>query len=97
MNKSIFDLSDELLQLDELLDTLGDEPDSQIFVLDKYLTNLRGAIEDKLDGYADYIRELEARSEVRKAEAEKILHLSKMDANKAERLKRSLQWFFTIT
>lgn len=94
MNKTIFELSDEILQLDALLEALGEDEDGLKVVLDRYMSSLHEGLETKLDNYASYIRELETRSEARKAEANRILHRSKMDANKAERSKKALQWFF---
>jgi hypothetical protein len=95
MTRNIFELSDEILQLDALLETLGEDEDGQRVVLEKYMSSLQGNLEIKLDGYADYTRELEVRSEARKAEANRIMQRSKVDANKAARLKECLKWYFT--
>lgn len=96
MNKTLFDLSNEILQLDDLLDSLDGDDEAQMDALDEYLNGLESDLEAKLDNYAGFITELEARSCARKEEAERLAHRAKVDANKAARLKESLKVFFGI-
>lgn len=93
MNKTLFDLSNEILQLDDLLDTLDGDDAAQMGALDEYLNSLESNLETKLDNYAGFISELEARSAARKEEAERLAQRAKVDANKAGRLKESLKTF----
>lgn len=95
VNKSLFELSEEILGLDALLDSVeDDDPEGQRAILEGYMSTLEDDLQHKLDNYAAFITELEARAAARKAEAERVLHRSKVDANKAERLKAVLKWFF---
>lgn len=96
MNKTLFDLSDEILQLDEKLSEIPeDDIEAQEAVLREYaVSSLQEDIYVKLNGYAKYIRELESRSDIRKNEAKRLLVRSKVDDNRATRLKDMLRWFF---
>lgn len=95
MNKTLFEISDEILGLDTLLDTVEEGDDEgQRAILEGYMSTLEDDLEHKLDNYCAFISELEARAAVRKQESDRVLQLSKIDANKADRLKAMLKWFF---
>lgn len=94
MSKTLFELSDEMLQLQEAMEVLGEDDQAISAVVGGYLSRLQGDLKNKLDGYAALIRELESRAELRKTEGNRLLHRSKVDANQAMRLKESLSWFF---
>lgn len=96
MNKTLLDLSDEILLLDERLNEISDDDiEAQEAVLKDYaVSSLQADIQNKLNNYAKYIREIENRSEIRKNEAKRLLARSKIDDNHATRLKDMLKWFF---
>lgn len=95
MNKTLFELSEEILELDALLDTVDEtDTDGQRALIEGYVGTINDDLERKLDNYAAFITELEARAAARKSEAERMLQRSRVDANKAQRLKDVLKWFF---
>ena len=93
MSRTIFEISEELLQLNTQLDSLESD-DDQREAIDNYLKGIEDELAEKLDHYVSFIAELEARSQVRKTEAERLMHRAKVDANRALRLRECLRWFF---
>lgn len=92
---TLYDISDEILRLDECLNNVSEDDDEgEEAILKGYISTLRNDLSNKLDNYAAYIKELETRSDLRKDEAKRILQRSKIDADRAERLKAVLKWFF---
>lgn len=97
--RRLFDISEDLLQLEALI--YSDECDGDIThptaqkALDQWMERLNEELEDKVDGYVSWIRELQARHDARKARAEQLQSLAKVDGNNAakliDRLKRQLQ------
>lgn len=96
MNKTLLDLSDEIISLDEKLSEIPeDDVEAQEEVLKNHAVSaLQEDIYGKLNNYAKYIFELESRAEIRKNEAKRLLARSKADENRATRLKDMLKWFF---
>jgi len=86
INHDISDLANELEELD-LNNASQDEHNAFI---DRWL-----CLEGKLDNYGIYIRELEARAEIRKGEAKRLEDRATVDMNKAKALKESLLYVFT--
>ncbi len=64
--------------------------------IDKWIDDARGDLEKKLDNYAALIKAFEAKSKARKEEANRLLHMAKVDANAAQRMKDRLTHFFTV-
>jgi len=93
MSKRLFDLSDEILSLEEQLDNdeLTDE-ERQVLV-DAWL-EAQGDVETKLDNYAAFIEALETYAEQRKYQAERMRRLAQADENRAKRLKEALKIYF---
>lgn len=91
---TLFALSDEILQIEQVLDTLDEENEDLVAVVDEYLNGIRKDLNQKLDNYAAYIRELEARSSARKQEADRLSQRAKVDMDKVTRLKDCLRWYF---
>lgn len=93
MNKTLFDLSSEILQLEAQLDDelLTDEQCQNL--VDAWL-DAQGDVEHKLDNYAGLIQELEARSEARAAEARRLVARANADGNKAQDLRERLKIYF---
>lgn len=96
MSKTLFDLGADAEALDALLTELeGDISDPAVAeAIDAWLQENHDGLEKKLDGYGALIREREAKAEARKAEAARLLELSRTDENMAKRLKERLFFFF---
>lgn len=92
---SLFQLSDEILQLRLMLDSLEHEEET-IAAVEEYLKSLNQDREKKLDNYAALVRELEARAEIRNNEAKRLQALAKKDLDIVERLKERLKLVFTL-
>lgn len=101
MKRTLFDISEDLENLSELLDLVED--DNQQEVIEQWFEQLGeerdaegGSLRDlrKLDGYAALIGEMQARAEARKAESRRLAELAASDENKAKLLKERLKWFF---
>jgi hypothetical protein len=90
INHDINDLENQLEELD-LNNASQDEHNAFI---ERWLC-LEGQLHNKLDNYGIYIRELEARAEMRKAEAKRLQERATVDENKAKALKESLLYVFT--
>ena len=69
-----------------------DNPDELDAALDVFLAD-NADLQAKLDGYAGLIRDLEAKSAARKAEADRLAEIAKADATKADTLKARLHTF----
>jgi hypothetical protein len=96
MTRTLFAISDDMLALDELLDEMGgDVSDEETeAAINNWFENLGEERDKKLDNYAAFIRELEARIEARKSEAQRLAALVITDTNRMLALKRRLKWFF---
>jgi hypothetical protein len=93
MSKRLFDLSEEILSLEALLDNeeLTDEQRQEL--VDVWL-EAQGDVTAKLDNYAALIESLEAYAEQRKFQANRMRLLARVDENKAERLRELLKIYF---
>ena len=90
---TLTELSTEVFDLERQLDQAeGDEAQQE--VIKKYLESAQEAVEQKLDRYATFIRELESRANYRNEEAKRLAHLSKADLDKVEFLKCHLKHYF---
>lgn len=74
---------------DYLLNMLYDEDVDEQAILDT-LESIEGDIEDKADGYAKIIKELETQSNARKEEAKRLTQSAKTFDNKIKMLKSNL-------
>ena len=83
---TLTELSAEVFDLERQLDN-AEGDDAQMEVVKVYLESTQEAVETKLDKYATFIRELEARLDYRNAEAKRMAHLGKVDLDKVEFLK----------
>lgn len=92
---SLFQLSEEILQLRQILDSAEHEPET-IDAVEEYLKSLASDRERKLDNYAALVRELEARAKIRLDEAKRLESLAKRDLDTVERLKERLRLVFTM-
>ncbi len=94
MGCTLFDLSDDLLALEDLLEAAGGELTPELEAAYEALLGDRGTLTEKVDGYAALIAEITNRADVRKAEAKRLADLAKIDENKAKALKGRLKVFF---
>lgn len=92
MKRTLFDISEDLEKLSELLDLAED--DNQQEVIEQWFEQLGEERDRKLDVYAVLISEMQARAEARKAESRRLAELAASDENKAKLLKERLKWFF---
>lgn len=90
LSRTLFEIGEEYAGLEALLNE--ETPDTEAISL--WLEQLDQDRDEKLDNYAAFIGELEARSSVRKAEAQRMTKLSQTDANKAGYLRGALKLFF---
>ena len=72
-----------------VLNMLYDEDVDEQMILDT-LESIEGEIEDKADGYAKIMKELEAKSNARKAEAKRLNESAKIFENRVNFLKQNL-------
>ena len=72
-----------------VLNMLYDEDTDEQMILDT-LESIEGEIEDKADGYAKIIKELEAKRDARKAEAKRLTDSASVFDNRIKSLKQNL-------
>lgn len=83
---SLYKLTNEY---DEVLNMLYDEDIDEQMILDT-LEGIEGEIEDKADGYAKIIKELESKKNARKEEAKRLTESAKVFENRVNTLKQNL-------
>lgn len=93
--RTLFSISDDLQQLNDLLDEVGDDSQQQELI-NNWLEAVGEERDRKLDGYAALISEMSARAEVRKAEGRRLMELAATDENRARLLKERLKSFFQL-
>ena len=92
---SLFHLREASLRLVDLISASEDgELDA---ALEKDLADLETAIEDKVEGYACLIGQLEAEAKARRTEANRIVELARADEALAEKLHDRLKDFLLST
>ena len=91
--RSLFNISEDLEKLNTLLDEVGDDAEQQELI-QQWFETLGEERDRKLDGYAALISEMQARADVRKAEAKRMQELATTDENRARLLKARLKTFF---
>ncbi|HKQ90869.1 MAG TPA: siphovirus Gp157 family protein [Blastocatellia bacterium] len=93
MSKRLFDLSEEILSLEALLDNEELTDGQRQELVDAWLET-QGDVTAKLDNYAALIESLKVYAEQRKFQAERMRALARVDENKAERLRELLKIYF---
>jgi hypothetical protein len=96
INRTLYDISQDLVALYERLEELGGDVTSPEVEqeIDTWFEDLGQERDQKLDNYAALIRELESRAEARKAEARRLADRARRDAEHADYLKNRLVLFF---
>lgn len=87
MNKSLFGITEELLQIFENIEI--DEETGELLNLEQ-LGQIQGEFDDKASNIALYIQELQAQAEAIKNKRDSLYDRQKSTTNKAERLKAYL-------
>lgn len=93
---SLWQISNDILDLEAKLDELSDEQASTQAV-DAFLAAYDQTVrtrDEKVDNYCSYILHLEAIAKARREEAERLQSLAEADLNRAQMLKQRLQAFF---
>lgn len=91
--RSLFNISDDLQHLNDLLDDVGDDSEQQELIA-QWFETLGEERDIKLDSYTALISEMIARADVRKAEAKRMQELAATDENRARLLRDRLKCFF---
>ena len=96
MSATLYEISQDLAALESLLTEMGGELPDEVAeaAIDSWLEETGTATKDKVDAYCGLIRELEARRDARKAEAQRLEHRANVDWNAILRLKARLLAFF---
>jgi hypothetical protein len=99
MNRTLFDISDDLIALEQILDEVGgDVSDAEAeHAVDKWLEGLGEERDRKLESYAWLIKRLEGDADILKAEMDRLRLRKQTAENKARRLKERLEMFMKIT
>ena len=92
--RSLLDISDDIMALDDLLDECGGDVTDVEGAIDQWFGELGIERDRKLDGYASLIAELTNRAEVRETRAAEMTELARLDKKKVEFLKSRLLMFF---
>jgi len=92
MTSTLFELSDDIRNLESALAECEDEEGRRILISSYLATEQQIAV--KLDGYASLISELQARSDARNTEARRLQDLAKSDSVQVDSLKERLLWFY---
>lgn len=92
-SRTLFAISADIQQLNELLDECTDDVEQQELIA-QWFETLGKERDQKLDGYCALIAEMQARAEARKAEAKRLAELVAADENRAKLLKERLKSFF---
>jgi hypothetical protein len=94
---TLIEISRDLVQLEEQLEDLIDNPEAQDEAIAEWLENIgdtNSQRDRKLDNYAGLIQELQARADARRTESQRLQKRSQIDENKVKALKANLQRFF---
>jgi hypothetical protein len=91
MSRTLFDISQDLY---DQLDNLEGDDEAQTEAVIQWFEQLGEERDQKLDNYAALIADIEARAQVRRDEAKRLVDRARIDENKAALLKERLRLFF---
>jgi len=94
--RSLWAIADDLSTLDDLVEEAEGDITECEETIDEWFARLGEEATSKLDGYAAFIKELEARSEARKEEADRLAKRARIDAALADWLKTRMKEFFIL-
>jgi len=92
MNRTLLDITEDLQALDDLLSEVEGDITGVEGTVDAWLAELENDLTGKVDNYAALITAMNARAEVRKAEADRLYQRAKVDANNARFLRERLKF-----
>jgi len=92
MTRTLLDITEDLQALDDLLTEAGGDVTGVEATVDAWLAELEKDLKGKVDNYAALITAMNARAEVRKAEADRLYHRAKVDAGNAKFLRDRLKF-----
>lgn len=93
VTRSLFDIGDDFLALDALLDEREGDLTGCEEAIDEILVELRDDLHRKADSYAALIMICEKRAAARKEESDRLRALAKTDENKAKMLRERMKFF----
>ena len=96
MNRTLFDISEDLLALSDLLDEQDGDITNHEEAFDRWFEELGAERDAKLDGYAYLIRQLEADAQMLKEEADRLKARKTANDNKVKKLKERLEHFLKL-
>lgn len=93
MSQTLLDITADMAALDALLAESGGEitPDTEA-TLDAFFAETEANLAGKVDAYCALISEMEARADVRKAEAKRLADRARVDENAAAALRERLRF-----
>lgn len=93
MSQTLLDITADMESLGALLAANGGEitPDTEA-TIDAWFAENEANLADKVDAYCRLISEMDARAEVRKAEAKRLAERARIDAAAADALRERLRW-----
>lgn len=93
MNRTLFDLTDDMKALDDILAESGGDLSSPAAeeILAQWEKELETDLSRKVDGYCRLIRELESRAQARADEAARLMERSTIDESLGRRLRERLR------
>jgi chromosome segregation ATPase len=97
MATTLLRISEDMAALDQLIEERGGDVTGIEEEIAAWFSELGTARDQKIDNYCAFLRELELRISLRKAEAERLQARAKTDANTVEFLKARLKSFLEET
>lgn len=91
MSRTLLDITEDLQALDDLLTEAGGDITGIEGTVDAWLAELEQDLKGKVDNYAALITAMNARAEIRKAEADRLYHRAKVDVSNAKFLRERLK------
>ena len=85
---TLYEIVDDLVALEDLLDEQAEADEADADVVARWLDEIEGEFEDKVDRTVSVVRALEARRDVRKREADRLAQLARYDDHAAARIKQ---------
>ena len=93
--RTLWDIDADMAALDDLVEENEGDITACESIVDAWFAENQGNLVAKVDGYAAFIGELNARAEARKEEADRLAHRARIDAALRDYLKGRLKDFFS--
>lgn len=93
--RTLWDIDADMAALDDLVEENEGDITACESIVDAWFAENQGNLVAKVDGYAAFIGELNARAEARKEESDRLAHRARIDAALRDFLKGRLKDFFT--